>query len=55
MRVALPIESIERAANQLLRIAPDVEIVEPPTLKQTLIARLRDLGWCYGVTVGKKS
>ncbi len=52
VKLTIPIETIEHAAGQLLRLAPDVEVVEPMALKVAIVVRLREIGKCYGVAVG---
>jgi predicted DNA-binding transcriptional regulator YafY len=49
-RVALriPVESMEQAAAQLIRLAPEVEVRGPPALRKALIARLRHVAAMYG-------
>ena len=48
VRLRIPIESIAHAAGQLLRLAPEVEVLEPPALRAALVARLRDIVGLYG-------
>ncbi len=48
VRLRVPIESIAHAAGQLLRLAPEVEVLEPPALRAALVARLRDIVGLYG-------
>jgi len=48
VRLRVPIESIDHAAAQLLRLAPDVEVLEPATLRSALQARLRAIVHLYG-------
>lgn len=45
--VRIPIESIESAAGQLLALGPDVEVMEPPALRQAVRRRLRELARTY--------
>lgn len=49
-RVALriPIEGIDNAVIQMTKLAPDVEVVAPPTLRKAVIARLRQALSLYG-------
>ncbi len=49
LRVSIPIESIEHATRQLLQLSPDVEAIEPPALRQSLLARLQLSCRLYGV------
>ena len=53
-RVAIPIESIEVAVGELLRLGPDVEALEPPELRVALAERLRQLREVYGATHSNK-
>jgi predicted DNA-binding transcriptional regulator YafY len=39
----IPIESVEQAAGQLIRLAPEVEVTGPPPLRRALLARLRQV------------
>jgi predicted DNA-binding transcriptional regulator YafY len=39
-RVVIPIESVERALPDLLRLGPEVEVVEPPELRERIIQAL---------------
>lgn len=42
--ITLPIETIEHAAQMLLGIGPELEVIAPPALRQ----RLRELAWqCF--------
>lgn len=50
-RVRIPIESIEHATRQMLRLSPDVEAVEPLALRQSLRLRLRQTCRLYGVAL----
>ena len=40
-RVEMPIESIEHACTQLMRVSPQVEVVRPVALRRALVARLK--------------
>jgi predicted DNA-binding transcriptional regulator YafY len=51
VKVKIPIESIEHATGQLLRLAPSVEIIEPATLRRATVDRLRQIGQLYGVAL----
>jgi predicted DNA-binding transcriptional regulator YafY len=46
-KICIPIESMEHAAGQLLRLAPEVEVLEPKELKQALIRKLHAVAKCY--------
>ena len=48
VRLRVPIESIDHAAGQLLRLAPGVEVLEPPALRKALVARLHAVRQLYG-------
>jgi predicted DNA-binding transcriptional regulator YafY len=45
--VEIPIEKIELAAATLLRLAPDVEVIEPKALRSAISAKLREIAACY--------
>jgi predicted DNA-binding transcriptional regulator YafY len=47
VRVRLPIESIEVATRQLLPLGPDVEVLEPRALRQSVQRKLRELAGIY--------
>jgi len=49
VRLRIPIESIEHAAGQLLRLAPEVEAVEPAQLRDALRERVKGLAALYRV------
>jgi predicted DNA-binding transcriptional regulator YafY len=48
--VEIPIEKIELAAATLLRLAPEVEAIEPKALRAAIAAKLREIAACYRVT-----
>ena len=48
-RLRIPIESTEQAATQLLRLAPEVEVLEPPALRRALLRKLDQVLQLYGV------
>jgi predicted DNA-binding transcriptional regulator YafY len=48
VRVTIPIESAERAARDLLRLGADVEVLEPPELREVMRATVRRLAFLYG-------
>ncbi|MDI4635340.1 YafY family transcriptional regulator [Pelomonas sp. V22] len=50
-RLQIPIESIEIAAGELLRLGPDVEALGPPALLDALRQRLAALHECYGLAL----
>jgi predicted DNA-binding transcriptional regulator YafY len=47
--VRIPVEADEQASVQLLRLAPDVEVLGPRALRDAVVARLRGAAQCYGV------
>jgi len=49
VELRVPIETIEHATGQLLRLAPDVEVIGPPALKRSTIERLRRIVDLYGL------
>lgn len=50
MAVTLPIESVEHACGQLMRLSPQVEVLRPAALRRALVQRLRDTARLYGVS-----
>jgi hypothetical protein len=44
----IPIESVPQAAGQLLRFAPEVEVVAPAALRRATVERLRRIVALYG-------
>jgi len=49
VELRIPIESIEHATGQLLRLAPDVEVLAPPALRRSTVERLRRIVALYGL------
>ena len=47
--VTLPIESVEHACGQLMRLSPQVEVLRPVALRRALVQRLRDTARLYGL------
>ena len=45
----IPIESVDQAAGQLLRLAPGVEVLRPARLRSAIRERLRRAGETYGL------
>jgi hypothetical protein len=45
----IPIETIEHATGQLLRLAPEVEVIGPAALRRSTIERLQRIGALYGI------
>ena len=48
VELRIPIETIEHATGQLLRLAPEVEVLGPPALRRSTIDRLRRIVALYG-------
>jgi predicted DNA-binding transcriptional regulator YafY len=48
VRVTVPIESIEHAADQMLRLGADAQVVEPAALKQRVRETVQRLAALYG-------
>ena len=51
VRLRIPIESIAHATGQLLRLSPEVEVLEPEALRESTVARLRQISRLYGLRV----
>ena len=51
VRLRIPIESIAHATGQLLRLSPEVEVLEPEALRESTVARLRQISQLYGLRV----
>ena len=49
VELRIPIETIDHATGQLLRLAPDVEVIGPPALKRSTVERLRRIVELYGL------
>jgi predicted DNA-binding transcriptional regulator YafY len=49
VKLSIPIESIQHATGQMMRLSPDVEAIEPAALRQSLLERLRQTCRLYGV------
>lgn len=47
VRLRVPIESVEHAAGQLLRLAPEVEVLGPPALRQAIARRIETAARLY--------
>ncbi len=47
LRLKIPIESLEHASYQLLRMAPDVEVLSPVALRKAMVQRLQAIQACY--------
>jgi predicted DNA-binding transcriptional regulator YafY len=50
VRLRVPIESIEHATGQLLRLAPEVEVLEPAALRASTIERVERIVRLYAAT-----
>jgi predicted DNA-binding transcriptional regulator YafY len=46
-RLRVPIESIEHASGQLLRLAPEVEVLGPPALRESITRRVETAAQLY--------
>ncbi len=51
VQLEIPIEKIELAAATLLRLAPEVEVIEPKVLRAAIAKRLREIAACYRVNL----
>lgn len=49
VKVSIPIESIDHATGQLLRLSPQVQVIRPLALRQSLVLRLRQACRLYGL------
>jgi predicted DNA-binding transcriptional regulator YafY len=47
VRLKIPIETLDHASYQLLRMAPDVEVVSPVALRRAIVQRLKAIQACY--------
>jgi predicted DNA-binding transcriptional regulator YafY len=47
LRVAIPIESVEHAAQEMLKLGVDVEVVEPEALRHRLARTAREVAAIY--------
>jgi predicted DNA-binding transcriptional regulator YafY len=50
-RLRIPIETIEHATGQLLRLAPEVEVIEPAALRAAIAQRVRQVAALYGCRI----
>lgn len=48
--VTIPIESVEHACGQLMRLSPQVEVLRPAALRRALVERVRATARLYGVS-----
>jgi predicted DNA-binding transcriptional regulator YafY len=51
VKLEIPIETIDQAATQLLRLAPDVEVTEPQELREAVVRDFLAIANCYKVRV----
>jgi len=51
MAVTIPIESVEHACGQLMRLSPQVEVLRPAVLRRALVERVRATARLYGLGV----
>lgn len=49
--VTLPIESVDHACGQLMRLSPQVEVLRPAALRRALVQRLQATALLYGLDV----
>ncbi len=49
--VQMPIESVQHACGQLMRLAPEVEVLRPAALRRALVDRLKATAALYGMRV----
>jgi predicted DNA-binding transcriptional regulator YafY len=49
VKLSIPIESIQQATGQFLRLSPEVEAIEPAALRESVLQRLRQTCRLYGV------
>jgi predicted DNA-binding transcriptional regulator YafY len=54
VKLRIPIESIEHATGQLLRLAPDVEVSAPAVLRAATIKRLKKIVSLYGLATSDR-
>lgn len=47
VRLTIPIESLEHACHQLLHLAPEVQVLAPKALRETIIEHLKRIQACY--------
>jgi predicted DNA-binding transcriptional regulator YafY len=47
MRVTIPIESVEHAAGELVRLGAEAEVIEPSELRARLVGVARDMAKLY--------
>jgi predicted DNA-binding transcriptional regulator YafY len=47
--VRIPIESVEHASGQLMRLSPQVEVLRPAALRRALVERVRATARLYGL------
>jgi hypothetical protein len=47
VQVRIPIESVTHAAGLLLRMVPEVEVLQPIALRRALLARAQEVAGLY--------
>ena len=52
MAVTIPIESVEHACEQLMRLSPQVQVLRPAALRRAMVQRLQASAQLYGLRVG---
>lgn len=55
VRVRIPIESIDHATGQLLRLSPDVEVIAPAALRASIVQKVVQVARLYAVAVPASS
>ena len=50
--VTIPIESVEHACGQLMRLSPQVEVLRPVALRRALVTRVQATARLYGLAAG---
>ena len=50
--VTIPIESVEHACEQLMRLSPQVQVLRPAALRRAMVQRLQASAQLYGLRVG---
>ncbi|MGH6951389.1 MAG: WYL domain-containing protein, partial [Vitreimonas sp.] len=48
VRAEIPIENVSRATRQMLRLGADVEVLQPPALRQAVALEARRTSALYG-------
>ena len=50
--ITIPIESVEHACGQLMRLSPQVQVLRPAALRRALVERVRATARLYGLSPG---